>query len=233
MRKGIRLFLLKSNLNQRKGDVMKTILALVTAMSFGAAYAQSNQGQRWGGMVDIEERQEAKAPEGQRHMIEFNANSVPSLIWAFTKDKTKGTSSDNDSDVIFDMNYAYAIHPNIQVGGRFNYFSGVSGNQDTEELGLAAVGWFNTKANDLQNSPFLSVSVGAGYAQTFETGGTRDDLITSSISAGKRFSMENWGVKHLTWTPEVALTNTNSTANTTFDYRQALEFRVLQFSVIW
>lgn len=215
---------------------MKTTLALLTALSFGTAYAQSTQssgsGQRFGGLVDIE-RQEAKAAEGQRHMIEFNAQSIPSLIYAIEKNKTKGTDSENESGASLSFNYAYAIHPNIQVGGRFNFFNGVFANNDIERLDLQVGGWFNTKANDLQNSPYLSLHLGAGYAQTFGANGGRDDLILSTLAAGKRFSMENWGVKHLTWTPEVALVNNNSTNDSSFDYRQALEFRVLQFSVIF
>lgn len=212
---------------------MKKIIGILLAFSVGSVFAaERGSTPSFGGMLDIE-KQEAQTEQGQRHMIEFNANSVPSLVWAFTKDKSKGTSSDNDSDIDFDMNYAYTIHPNFQLGGRFNYFNGINGNNDTEQLGVQAVGWFNTKAGDLQNSPFLSLALGAGYAQTFGTNGGRDDLITAGVSAGKRFGMERWGVKALTWTPEVALTTLNSTNNSSFDYQQALEFRVLQFSVIW
>jgi hypothetical protein len=211
---------------------MKKILGLLLALSVAPAFAEVGSTPSFGNMVDIQ-NQEARVQDGQRHMIEFNANSVPSLIWAFTKDKTKGTDSENDSDIALDFNYAYTIHPNIQVGGRFNYFTGISGNNDQENLGIQAVGWFNTKAGDLQNSPFLSVALGGGYAQTYGANGSRDDLVTAAVTAGKRFGMDRWGVKHLTWTPEVALTTTNSTNNSSFDYRQALEFRFVQFSVIW
>jgi hypothetical protein len=214
---------------------MKTILALLTAMSFGTAYAQSaanNQGRPFGGMLDIE-RQEAKAQEGQRHMIEFNAQSIPSLIYSMEKLKAKGTDSENESGSNLSFNYAYSIHPNVQVGGRFSFFNGRSANNDTEELNVQVGGWFNTKAGDIQNSPYVSLHLGAGYAQTFGSNGGRDDLILSTLAVGKRFGMEDWGVKHLTWSPEVALVNTNSTTNSSFDYRQAFEFRVLQFSVIF
>jgi hypothetical protein len=132
------------------------------------------------------------------------------------------------------MNYAYSIHPNVQLGGRFNYFNGIgTAGFDTERLTAEAVGWFNFKGGDLQNSPFVSLSLGAGYQQGFGAGGGRDDLLLSTVSIGKRFGMERWGVKPLTWAPEIALTNSNSTANSTFDFQQALEFRLLQFSVIW
>lgn len=211
---------------------MKKIIGMLLALSVGPVFAAAGSTPSMGGLVDIE-KQEASVQEGQKHMIEFNANSIPTLIWSFTKDKTKGTASENDSDIALDMNYAYTIHPNFQVGGRLNYFTGISGNNDQENLLLQAVGWFNTKAGDLQNSPFLSLAVGGGYAQTYGEAGTRDDLLNAAITAGKRFGMDRWGVKHLTWTPEVALTSSNSTNNDSFDYRQALEFRFLQFSVIW
>lgn len=214
---------------------MKTILALVTAMSFGTAFAQSSmrgQQNNFGGMLDIE-KQEAKATEGQRHMIEFDAQSIPSLVYSIEKLKTKGTDSENESGSNLGFNYAYSIHPNIQVGGRFKYFNGRSANNDAEELNVQVGGWFNTKAGDLQNSPYASLHLGAGYAQTFGTGGGRDDLILTTLAAGKRFSMENWGVKHVTWTPEIALVQTNSTNDKNFDYRQALEFRLIQFAVIF
>lgn len=210
-----------------------TALALAsTAFAQDSNYGSSNTGSNFGGMLNIQ-NQDARPADDQRHMIEFNAQSVPSLVYAFEKTKTKGTDSDNDSDTNLSMNYAYTIHPNIQVGGAFNFFNGVFSNNDTERFDVSAKGWFNFKGGDLQNSAYLALSLGAGYAHTFGANGGRDDLILSSVSLGKRFSMERFGVKALTWTPEIALVNENSTANTSFDYRQATEFRVLQFSVIW
>ena len=204
---------------------MKKTLAVIAALSFGAAYAQT-------GNMNIA-GSGAQAPMNQRHMIEFNADNIPSLIFAFGKTKTKGTASDNDQDVNFQFNYAYAIHPNFQIGGRFNFFNGLSGNNDVEQLDLQVAGWFNFYGGDLQNSPYLSASFGGGYAQTFGAAGGRDDIITGTLALGKRFSMDAWGVKHLTWSPEIALTNTNSTNDSNFDYRHATEFRILKFSVIW
>lgn len=211
---------------------MKKILALVAALSIGSAYAQTSGTGGMGGMMNVE-GQGQKAEQGQRHMIEFNTQALPSLVYSLTKDKAKGTSSNNDGDITLGFNYAYTIHPNIQVGGRFNYMTGINGNNDTEQMDLQAGGWFNTKAGDLQNSPYISALIGAGYAHTFGANGGRDDLIMGTVALGKRFSLERFGVQHVTWTPEVAFTNVNSTADESFDYRQATEFRLVQFSVIW
>jgi hypothetical protein len=42
-----------------------------------------------------------------------------------------------------------------------------------------------------------------------------------------------FGVKHISYTPEVALQTINSTTNDSLDYSQSLEFRFLQFSVFF
>lgn len=205
---------------------MKTILALAAALTIGTAYAQDD------GYLNIAGREE-QTERGQRHMIEFNAQAVPSAIFALQKSKTKGTSSDNDNSSSLNFNYAYTIHPNIQVGGRFNYFNGIFANNDVERMDVQVGGWLNSKAGDLQNSPYVSLHLGTGYAQTFGQNGGRDDLWLATAALGKRFSLENWGVKAVSWTPEVALVQTNSTNDSSFDYRQAVEFRVLEFSVLW
>ncbi len=216
---------------------MKTILALVTALSLASASAQTGAGggtayRSDSGMINIaSQNQEAK--EGQRHMVEFNTLNIPSLVFALQKSKTKGTESDNDSSSSLNLNYAYTVHPNVQVGGRFNYFNGIFANNDVERMDVQVGGWFNSKAGDLKNSAYLSAHLGTGWAQTFGDRGGRDDLWLLTGALGKRTSLEHWGLNHVSWTPEVALVQTNSTNNSSFDYRQALEFRLLQFSVLW
>lgn len=233
MRKGIRLFFKELIYNQKeKGIVMKTILALVAALSLGTAYAQ-NTGSGMGGMMNVE-GQGAKAEKGQRHMIEFQADSVPRLIYSLERTKAKGTKGDNESGAELSFNYAYAIHPNIQVGGKFNFFNGVFANNDVERMDISVGGWFNFLGGDLANSAYLSLLLGTGYAQTFGANGGRDDLRLTTLALGKRFGMgERWGVNNLSWTPEIALVSENSTTDSSFDYRQATEFRILQFSVLW
>ena len=239
MRKGIRLFFKELIYNQKeKGIVMKTILALVAALTLGTAYAQTTTDSGsgtggMGGMMNVE-GQGAKAMKGQRHMIEFQADSVPRLIYSLERTKNKGTKGDNESGSELSFNYAYAIHPNIQVGAKFNFFNGVFANNDVERMDLSVGGWFNFLGGDLANSAYVSLLLGSGYAHTFGANGGRDDLRLTTAAIGKRFSMgERWGLNHLSWTPEIALVNENSTTDTSFDYRQATEFRILQFSVLW
>lgn len=227
MRKGIRLFL-REPITKKKGIVMKTIFALAAAaLTVGTAFAQDDSS--WLNIAP----QEQKAAEGQRHMVEFNADSIPTIIYSIERSKTKGTDSDNDSSSNITLNYAYTIHPNVQVGGRFSFFNGIFANNDVERLNIQVGGWFNTKAGDLQNSPYIAAHVGTGYSQTFGDAGGRDDLWSGQIALGKRFSLEDWGVQAVSWTPEVAFVSENSTNNSNFDYRQAMEFRVLQFSILW
>lgn len=218
-----------------KGDVMKTILALTTALALGTAYAQTPQKNSPNSTNDYFKiaPQQQQAAEGQRHMVEFNGDFIPTFIYSLERSKTKGSEADNESGANLKFNYAYTLHPNLQVGGKLSYFNGVSGNTDQEEMTLSAAAWFNTKAGDLQNSPYISVALGTGWAQTYGSNGGRDDLWLASIAFGKRFALDNLGIKHVSYTPEIAFVNENSTTNSNFDYRQATEFRLLQFSVLW
>jgi hypothetical protein len=223
---------------------MKTLLALVTALSLGTALAQNG----WEDSTTTNDTssgtggyskyfniapQRQEAPVGQRHMVEFSAQSLPSAIYAIQRAKTKGSSAETDTSSTLNLNYAYTIHPNLQIGGRFNYFNGIFANNDVERLDVQVGGWFNTMAGDLANSPYASLHLGTGYAQTFGYRGARDDLWIATLAIGKRFSLDSWVVKHISWTPEIALTTVNSTNDSSFDYRQATEFRLLQFSVLW
>lgn len=221
---------------------MKTIFAIAAVALASGAFAHNHEagysadstvddGSRWGDMVNIQS-QEARPSDGNRNMIEFNSQSIPSLVFGAEKTKTEGRSSDNDTDWSLGFNYAYTVHPNIQLGGRLNYFNGVFANNDVERMDVSAVGWFNL-TDDLSNAVFASLSLGTGFAQTFSGEGSRDDLWLTSVSLGKRFSLDRFGVKNVSWTPEIALVNENSTTDDTFDYRQATEFRLVQFSVIW
>lgn len=216
-----------------KGDVMKTILALTTVLAVGTAYAQTKADTNKGNDYFKIAPQRQQAPEGQRHMVEFNGESIPTFIYSLERTKAKGTEAENDSGADLRINYAYTVHPNLQFGGRFNYFSGVFANNDVERWDIQAAAWFNTKAGDLANSPYVSVSLGTGIAQTYGDNGGRDDLWLGTLAFGKRFSLEGMGIKHVSYTPEIAFVSENSTNNSNFDYRQATEFRLLQFSVLW
>lgn len=199
---------------------MKTIFALGTALMVGtSAYAQEF------------------SSTGSRHMFEFNADSVLQGVFSFDKSKTRGSSADNDTQLNLNLNYAYSLPmmPRLQLGGRVNYDKGTeAGRGDLEDYSLEVGGIVNMW-EDLENSPYASLYIGLGWANTYGNNafGRKDETLTSTLAVGKRFSMNQWGIKHLTYTPEVALENVNSTTGSALEYSQNIQFRFLQFAVFF
>lgn len=172
------------------------------------------------------------AQEGVRHMFEFNIDSVEAAAISFDKIKTKGQNSDNETNMNVDLNYAYGVHRLLQLGTRFNYFTGVNGSEDEENLSLAIGGIFN-HSEDFKNAAYASLYLGAGWVQQFGNDSSRDDLRFATLSVGKRFALEQFGIKHVTYTPEVSLKFANSTTDESLDYSQSLQLKILQFSVFF
>ena len=189
---------------------MKFFFLIMTSLLIGTAYAEET-----------------------RHMIEFNADSVLLAKYAFNKSKTRGRDADNDSQATLSGGYAYSLPsmPMLQIGGRGNYSKATVSN-DVENYGLQ-VGVIWNLNEDLTNSYYASLYAGMQWNQTYGNAQTRDENLISTLSAGKRFSLSRWGVKHLTYTPEVSLVNQNSTTGSNIEYRQSIELRVLQFSVFF
>ncbi|HXH30521.1 MAG TPA: hypothetical protein VNJ01_06895 [Bacteriovoracaceae bacterium] len=204
---------------------MKTILALVAALFIGNAVAQD-------GSSPLD------SSTGSRHMFEFNADSVLQGVLSLDKSKVRGSDADNDSQLNLRLNYAYSLPqmPRIQVGARFNYLKDtIPARGDAEDYSLQIGAIYNHSA-DLRNSVYLSGYVGLGWANTYKgTPGQdrKDEVLTSTLALGKRFSLENWGINHLTYTPEIALQSQNSTTGKGFEYTQNLQFRFLQFAVFF
>src|SRR5437868_12880071 len=114
---------------------MKTILALATALFVGSDMA-----------------------DDPRHMIEFNAENLLQTTLGISKTKSRGNSAENDTQLKFDMNYAYSLPwiPQLQLGGRVNYNKGaVAGRGDSEDYGLGVQAYWNftgpTGSLDLNN----------------------------------------------------------------------------------
>ncbi|MGE3608496.1 MAG: hypothetical protein AB7I27_02820 [Bacteriovoracaceae bacterium] len=197
---------------------MKTILALVVMALFaGSVMAQDNT----------------------RHMVEFNADSLLNAVLSFSKSKTKGQDSDNDTNLRLNLNYAYSLPmmPNIQVGGRVLYNKAtVAGRGDAEDYRFQIGGIYN-HSSDLMNSVYASLYLGVGWANTYGTRsggyGRKDETMLSTLALGKRFDLSHWGGKHVTYSPEIALQNENSTTGSALQYRQDLQLRILQFSVFF
>jgi hypothetical protein len=192
---------------------MKTILALTTALLMSSSvFAQTT------------------------HMFEFNADSVLQGVLSFDKSKTRGNSADNDTQLGLNLNYAYSIPtmPRLQIGGRLNYEKGTEGGRGDFEDYSAQVGAIVNMWDDLRDSPYASLYVGYGWDNTYGVSeGRKDEVLTSTLAVGKRFALDRWGIKHLTYTPEIALQNMNSTTGSALEYSQNIQLRFLQFSVFF
>lgn len=201
---------------------MKKILTLAVASLFNfGAYAQS-----------------ANNP---KHMINFAVDDLFLGTLNFDSSKARGQKSDNDTQLGLDLNYAYQLPMlrNLQVGAKVNYQKGAeAGRGDYEDYG-ADVGayWnFQFKGNelDLKNSYYASLFVGYGWNNNYGSeNGDDDEFFQSTAAIGKRFSLENWGIDYLTYTPEVALQSINSKTGGALEYSQSLQLRFLQFSVLF
>lgn len=223
---------------------MKKIFAVGLALMTSAAFAQTyitedeanySADQQYAQPQQQEQGSGATAPlanPGSRHMFEFNIDSIEAAALSFDKIKTKGQDTDSGSNIDLDLNYAYGVHRLIQAGVRFNYFTGVQGSEDQENLGLSFGAIFN-HTDDFQNAAYLSLYLGGGWAQQFGNDASRDDLRFGTLSIGKRWSLEPFGIKHVTYSPEVSFKVVNSTTDESLDYSQSLQFKILQFSVFF
>jgi len=201
---------------------MKTILALAAALTMGTYCIRP-------GFIWI----------GIRH---FNTCSSSMRIQSYKvfflliNPKPRGLQTDNDTQLNLDLNYAYSIPtmPRLQVGGRVSYDKGTEGGRgDLEDYGLEVGAIVNWMA-DLQNSPYASLYLGVNWANTYGVSeGRKDEVLMGTLAVGKRFSMETLGIKHLTYTPEIALENLNSTTGSSLEYSQNIQLRFLQFSVFF
>lgn len=236
--------------HEKKGEIMKKTLvmglALLTSTAFAQSYDSSNSQMNntdFSGMEsqNMDEDSGASTPgdqtlqlaeAGSRHMFEFNIDSAMAAAISYDKIKTKGSSADNETNYDLNLNYFFGVHPNLQVGARFDYFKGLGAVEDIETLTLDVGGYWNFD-EDFSSAIFLGAFVGAGWAQQFGNDASRDDLRQATVSAGKRFPLDRWGIKHVTWTPEVALKMINSTTDESIDYQQSLQLRLLQFSVLF
>jgi hypothetical protein len=171
--------------------------------------------------------------DGSRHMIEFNADSILLAKFALNSSKTNGRDSSSDTQATLSGGYAYSLlsKPQLQLGGRVNYTKATAAN-DVENYGFE-VGAIWNFTPDLLNSFYTSIYTGLQWNHTYGNQKTTDENRLLTLAAGKRFSLDRFGIKHLTYSPEIAFANQNSSTNSNVEYSQSLEFRVLQFSVLF
>jgi hypothetical protein len=196
---------------------MKKTLVLLSSFLAGSAFAQ-----------------------GTTHMFEFNADSMIKGLVSIDKSKTKGNNADNNLQFDMNLNYAYQLPslPQLQLATRFNYNKGTTGGRgDFEDYGLAVGGIYNFNPGmsslDLTNAMYISLYVGFGWNHNYTSPRSTDEVLSGTVAVGRRFSLEPIGLKHITWSPEVAFQNLNSTTGSQLQYSQSLQFRVLQFSAFF
>lgn len=209
-----------------------------------SAFAQSNYDSApsdygsessWGSGMGTGQGDSAGSNGANRHMFEFGADSSLFGLLSFDKSKTRGNESDDDTQLNLDLNYAYSLpmHPRLQLGVRGLYLKDVNSLGDQENWG-AQVGAIFNLSDDLQNSAYASLYLGMLWNHDYGSSQAADDEVRiGTVAIGKRFSLEHWGVKHVTYSPEVALQTRNSTTSNSFDYSQDLQIRFLQFSVFF
>jgi len=212
-------------------------LALLSVNAFSQSYIMEEDSSEFSNSYERprQEMQSGRVPaakEGVRHMFSFGLDSIESAALSFEKIKTKGTDSDVETNLDLDLNYAYGIHPMLQVAARLNYFNGVNGSADEENLG-GQVGAILNSNTDFTNSYFVAAYIGLGISQRFGSAASRDSFRTGQVAVGKRFSLEEWGLKHLTYSPEISFDMMNSMTGDSLDYSQSLRFKILQFSVFF
>jgi hypothetical protein len=198
---------------------MKTIFALVTALFVSSAMAQ---------------------PANPQHMFEFNADSVLQGVFSIDKSKSRGRSSNNDTQMKLDLNYAWALPAmrNIQLGARLKYWKGTeAGRGSFEDYGgeIGAIYNFTRYMQevDLMDAWYTSLYLGLGWANTYTSGIRDDEYFSTTVAVGKRFMLKQWGLNHLVYTPEIAFENLNSTTGGALEYSQNLQLRFLQFAVFF
>jgi hypothetical protein len=185
----------------------------------------------------MEENRNPASESGSLSMFEFNADSVLGGFFSLDKSKTRGSSADNDIELNLRLNYAYQLssHPRMQLGWRLDYLKDTNSTGDIENWGLQIGAIYNNSA-DLQNSMYASLYLGMGWDHSYGAasgGNSSNENMISTVALGRRYSLDRMGVKHLTYSPEIALQNRNATTGGSLEYSQSLQFRFLQFSVFF
>jgi len=176
------------------------------------------------------------------HMVEFSADSLLQTTLSFDRSKSRGSSGDDDTQLDLNLNYAYRIPSmnRFQAGTKISYNKGTEQSAgDFENYGLKVGGflnfssWYTPEAFDLLNSYYVSLFVGMDWSNNYSGGERKNEFMTSVLAYGKRFDLSHWKIAHLTYSPEIALENINSTMGKGLEYSQSIQFRLLQFSMFW
>ncbi len=203
---------------------MKSLLVLMCTLTIGFAYGQET-----------------------KHQISFGANQ--SLELSGSSSKAEFDSSLNVEDYVngsgnFSVNYLYSVSEKIQLGlslynkrshSKIEFDSGSKSESISEDRGTYFL--FNYNFNsELSRSWYLGFGFGR---ETFkeeneDTTGTKSDS-ESSVSAsifyfGKRFSLEFFGIKNLTYAPMISYHFGETSGDLEDDGIE--EIRILTFDIL-
>lgn len=164
---------------------------------------------------------EGEAVSSPKHQITFGNDSFgwDGSSTATDTDKSLGIKDFSLSEGNFNLNYAYQVFPQFQIGAEISssteeqeikYEAGGKYTDEDSTTTFAAFITYNTN-EDLNNSFFITASLGKSIVKS-ETKDTSDGSKTDSkydasiISGalGKRFSMQKLGIQNLVYSPKIS-----------------------------
>ena len=172
----------------------------------------------------------------QKHMVEFNADSILLGQFAFklTKDRADQNAEETKTGLLL-LNYAYSVTEHLQLGARGSYSKFEGEGSKGENTGLS-LGVIYNLGPDLRNAYYVSVYGGFEWSRYEDNTSPTDrgEEVFGRLSFGKRFPLTFLNLENVTYSPEVAMTSTSSTkSNSSVDWSQDLAFKFLQFSVFF
>lgn len=172
----------------------------------------------------------------QKHMVQVGTDNTTIGNLSWESSKTRGSNSTEDKSAYIFANYAMTLTDHIQAGVKANYSKfkfGGSGNGSSEQYGIQVGGVYNLNS-DLKNALYASLYLGWDWGrQTYQNQGT--EVFNTSVAIGKRFPL-SFISENVTYSPEIAYVSkdhTKSEGQFGTQWSQAIEFRIVQFSIFF
>ena len=160
--------------------------------------------------------------EQSKHQITFGNDSFgwDGSSTTTDTDKSLGIKDFTFGEGNFNVNYAYQIFPQVQIGveivsrveeQEIKYEAGGKYTNDDSATTFGAFVTYNA-SEDLKNSFFITAGIGKSTVKT-ETKDTSENTESSSEydisilsgAIGKRFSMQNLGIQNLVYSPKITV----------------------------
>ena len=167
----------------------------------------------------------------QKHMVNFDAGEiVGALRWDSSKEK--GSSSTEDKMRGLTLNYAYTLTSYLQVGAKVNYFRNSGDGYTQEDYGFQ-VGAIYNHGSDIRSAYYASLYTGMDWQNAYEAGGSRDEILKTTVAVGKRFPLSFVNLENVVYSPELAWESLNPTKSSSTEWTQSLAVKFLNFSVFF